>query len=132
MKHIFYLLFSITLFLNVGYLSGQQKVETKDKVETKEATVYVTKTGSKYHSSNCGYLHSCKIAMPLNQAKLSYGACSRCNGSPSYKPKSNTTKTRDQTSYPSKSTTVQCSGTKQAGNRCKRRTTNANGRCYQH
>lgn len=27
---------------------------------------------------------------------------------------------------------VQCSGTTQAGNRCKRMTTNANGRCYQH
>jgi endonuclease G len=27
---------------------------------------------------------------------------------------------------------VQCSGTTKAGNRCKRNTTNENGRCYQH
>ncbi len=32
----------------------------------------------------------------------------------------------------SSSGSVQCSGTTQAGNRCKRMTTNANGRCYQH
>ena len=31
-----------------------------------------------------------------------------------------------------KSSSVQCSGTTKAGNRCKRITTNSNGRCYQH
>ncbi len=31
-----------------------------------------------------------------------------------------------------KSSTVQCSGTTKAGNRCKRMTSNASGRCYQH
>ena len=30
------------------------------------------------------------------------------------------------------STSVQCSGTTKKGNRCKRMTTSANGRCYQH
>lgn len=40
-------------------------------------------------------------------------------------------KTQSQPST-SSSELVQCSGRTQAGNRCKRMTTNANGRCYQH
>lgn len=40
-------------------------------------------------------------------------------------------KTQSQPST-SSSESVQCSGRTQAGNRCKRMTTNANGRCYQH
>lgn len=35
-------------------------------------------------------------------------------------------------SYKSSSTSVQCSGTTKAGNRCKRMTTSSSGRCYQH
>lgn len=33
---------------------------------------------------------------------------------------------------PTNSVSVQCSGVTKSGNRCKRMTTNANGRCYQH
>ncbi len=126
MKHLFYLIFSAFLFLNVNTLSGQQNADTTKKVESKEAIVYVTKTGTKYHSSSCSYLHSSKIEMSLKDAKASYGACSRCKGSPSYKSNSTTTKSNNQATSPSKSAAVQCSGTTQAGNRCKRRTTNSN------
>ena len=35
-------------------------------------------------------------------------------------------------SYKSSSSSVQCSGTTKAGNRCKRMTTSSSGRCYQH
>lgn len=41
--------------------------------------VYVTKTGTKYHTSSCSYLRQSKIAISLSQAKLSYTPCSRCN-----------------------------------------------------
>lgn len=42
-------------------------------------TVYITKTGSKYHRDGCSYLKS-KIAIDKNSAISSgYSACSRCN-----------------------------------------------------
>jgi high-affinity K+ transport system ATPase subunit B len=41
-------------------------------------TVYVTKTGSKYHTSSCRYLNKSKIAMTLTEAKRAYEACSVC------------------------------------------------------
>lgn len=42
-------------------------------------TVYITKTGSKYHSDGCSYLKS-KISIDKNSAISSgYTACSRCN-----------------------------------------------------
>lgn len=44
-----------------------------------ETTVYVTKTGSKYHKGTCGYLGHSKIAMALSEAKAAgYEPCSRC------------------------------------------------------
>ncbi len=43
-------------------------------------TVYVTKTGSKYHSAGCSYLRRSAIAMDLADAIASgYTPCSRCN-----------------------------------------------------
>ena len=42
-------------------------------------TVYITKTGSKYHRDGCSYLKS-KIAIDKNSAISSgYSACSKCN-----------------------------------------------------
>ncbi len=57
----------------------QTSNEKVDSAETKTLTVYVTKTGEKYHSSGCQYLRKSKIAMSLNDAKRSYSPCSRCN-----------------------------------------------------
>ena len=44
----------------------------------KDQTVYVTRTGSKYHLSGCRYLRQSKIAMKLSEACGSYTACSVC------------------------------------------------------
>lgn len=42
-------------------------------------TVYITKTGSKYHRSGCQYLKKSKISISLDAAKAQgYTACSRC------------------------------------------------------
>jgi len=43
-----------------------------------EITVYVTKTGAKYHRDGCRYLSKSKIPMSLSAAKRSYGPCSVC------------------------------------------------------
>ena len=42
-------------------------------------TVYITKTGTKYHRSGCSYLSKSKIAISLSDAKAAgYSPCSRC------------------------------------------------------
>ena len=41
-------------------------------------TVFVTKTGEKYHRDGCRYLSRSKIAMSLKEAATRYGPCSVC------------------------------------------------------
>ncbi len=50
--------------------------------EWEEETVYVTRTGSKYHRLSCQYLRHSRISMPLKDAKRSYEPCSVCKPSP--------------------------------------------------
>lgn len=48
--------------------------------EPKEVTVYVTKTGAKYHRDGCQYLRKSQIAISLNNATLQgYTPCSKCS-----------------------------------------------------
>lgn len=119
----------LLIFLSTGFSVAAQTTTGKAKItqeNKKEKVVYVTKTGTKYHGTNCGYLKSSKIKNTLSSAvKSGYTACSRCKGSASYKPK---TTSRGSSSTTSK----QCSGTTKAGNRCRRMTKSSNGRCYQH
>ncbi len=102
-------------------------------------SVYTTKTGEKYHKSNCRYLKYSKKEFTLERAKeLGYLACSVCkpykgattsnysSGSNGYTPSS------QPKSPPKTSSARQCSGKTKAGNRCKRRTKSSSGRCYQH
>lgn len=44
-----------------------------------DTTVYVTRTGDKYHRSSCSYLRKSKIAITLQEAiDNGYGICTRC------------------------------------------------------
>ena len=44
-----------------------------------DVTVYVTRTGKKYHRDGCSSLRRSKIPISLVEAKQQYGPCSRCN-----------------------------------------------------
>jgi len=47
--------------------------------ETKSQTVYITRTGKKYHRDGCRYLHS-RIPISLKEAKArGYEPCKVCN-----------------------------------------------------
>lgn len=47
--------------------------------ETQSQTVYITRTGSKYHRDGCQYLRQSQIAISLSDAKArGYTPCSRC------------------------------------------------------
>ena len=43
------------------------------------STVYITRTGKKYHRDGCSYLRSSKIPISLTDAKRGYSPCSVCN-----------------------------------------------------
>ena len=47
--------------------------------ETKDVTVYVTRTGKKYHRAGCQYLRLSQFPIPLSQARARYGPCSVCS-----------------------------------------------------
>jgi hypothetical protein len=51
-----------------------------DRADADEAsvTVYVTKTGKKYHRAGCRHLSRSKIPLPLDAAARSYGPCAHC------------------------------------------------------
>lgn len=93
---------------------------------TSAQTVYVTKTGEKYHLADCRYLKYSKISTTLAEAQDNgYEACKVC------KPPVNGQKSNEVETERS-SAAQQCSATTQAGARCKRRTKNISGKCWQH
>ena len=59
--------------------SSSKSSSSTDNSVTKERTVYVTRTGAKYHASGCRYLRQSKIAISLSDARINYTACSVCN-----------------------------------------------------
>jgi endonuclease YncB( thermonuclease family) len=54
----------------------RQVDNSKDKYQS--VTVYVTRTGKKYHRSGCRYLSKFKIPKSLSSVKGRYGVCSFC------------------------------------------------------
>ena len=46
---------------------------------SEDETVYVTRSGKKYHTGGCSSLRRSKIKISLAEAKQKYGPCSRCN-----------------------------------------------------
>ena len=48
------------------------------KVDPATVTVYVTKTGEKYHNDGCRYLRQSRIPMSLKEAAKRFDPCSVC------------------------------------------------------
>lgn len=58
---------------------GAVNVQKSKEPETKGETVYITKTGSKYHRGGCSYLRKSKIPiLKPNAIRRGFGKCSRC------------------------------------------------------
>ena len=103
-------------------------------------SVYTTKTGKKYHTATCQHLKYSKKEITFQQAiDLGYKPCSICRPNSDREDKENVNSfySTQESSTPSEQTTnkvstTQCTGKTKSGKRCKRRTTKANGTCYQH
>jgi hypothetical protein len=75
------LLFTAVLLLATAPLSivaQQSEPQPQQQRQTKEQTVYITKTGKKYHRDGCQYLRSSRIPIALKDAKANYTACRIC------------------------------------------------------
>ncbi|WP_312355238.1 hypothetical protein [Aminipila sp.] len=60
-------------------IKAQQEENTKES-QTNEYTVYITKTGSKYHKDGCRYLKQSQISISESAAiNQGYSPCSICN-----------------------------------------------------
>lgn len=98
-----------------------------------DPTVYITRTGTKYHSESCSSLRKSAIPMKLSEASQRYSPCSRCNPptatSSGAQSESNITKTQGRTNTGS---SAQCLGITKKGLQCKRTTSDPSGYCYQH
>ena len=100
-------------------------------------TVYVTKSGKKYHRDGCNSLRSSKIPMDLEKATARYSPCSKCrppvigsskDGSPRSEPPRSD---KDGNKYESKKS-GQCQATTKKGTQCRRKAQAGSQYCYQH
>ena len=67
---------SLSELLTPGKSNYQSAVKDQP---SKSLTVYITKTGKKYHQAGCRYLARSSIPIPLSDAKANgYGPCSVC------------------------------------------------------
>ncbi len=78
-------------------------------------TVYASDKGEKYHTADCKLSGDAKDMTLAAAKKAGKGPCGICKPDDHFKDK-----------------VVQCSGKTADGTRCKRMTSSANGKCYQH
>lgn len=120
-KHILFTVIVFTFFFSFQDIFSQ--------------TVYVTRTGKKYHSADCRYL---KSSIPINlkdAVSRGYTACSRCNP-PQLSENNATTKEKSSsvTSSSTKSnvTSGRCQATTKKGTQCSRKAKQGSNYCWQH
>jgi hypothetical protein len=98
-------------------------------------TVYVTRTGAKYHTASCRYLSRSQIPMALGEASKRFSPCSICRppilgatATPAV-PEGGSTRAAP----PSKtSVSGQCQATTKKGTQCSRKAKAGGEYCWQH
>ena len=111
-------------------------------VNVNAQTVYITKTGSKYHNDGCRYLSQSKISIDLASAiSKGYGPCSVCKpptqASSTSNSKAATTNTekievKQQVKSSTNVASQQCAAITKAGTRCSRKAEAGSIYCWQH
>jgi methylphosphotriester-DNA--protein-cysteine methyltransferase len=99
-------------------------------------TVYITKSGKKYHNSSCSYLSGSKVSIDLSEAiEKGFTPCSRCKPDSKVDANAKTEKKTESTTEVKKQTTTssnQCEAITKKGNRCKRKAQTGSRYCWQH
>jgi competence protein ComEC len=79
MRRILLSLVALLLLLAPGATLPAQQPAPQQQAQTKEQTVYVTRTGKRYHRDGCRYLSQSRIPVSLKDAKAKgYTACMVC------------------------------------------------------
>ncbi len=94
-------------------------------------TIYKTPSGKKYHLASCRMVETVSQKLNGEEDVVKYGLepCKICKP-PRMHSLSSSSANQNKAVGTSKS--VQCKGKTQKGTRCKHKTRNANGYCYQH
>jgi hypothetical protein len=100
-------------------------------------TVYITKTGEKYHEQGCRHLKKSSLSINLSEAlKRGYLPCGVCKPSTTLNStgidKKNNSTSSNSNKPVNETSSQQCTGKTKAGSRCKRLTKSSNGLCWQH
>lgn len=101
-------------------------------------TVYITKSGKKYHTENCSSLRSSSIPINLSEAiQKGYTPCSRCNPPTLSENSVNNNQLKDDSTpnniTNNKSTTTkQCIAITKKGTQCTRNAEEGSDYCWQH
>lgn len=101
-------------------------------------TVYITKTGAKYHSGGCQYLRRSSILIELNDAlDRGYTACSKCNPPTLVSKKEKATvnpqpQIKEKVKSSTEVTSSQCQAITKKGTQCKRKAEPGSKYCWQH
>jgi|WetSurMetagenome_2_1015567.scaffolds.fasta_scaffold03552_6 hypothetical protein len=107
-------------------------------------TVYVTETGSKYHSSGCSYLKKSSNPIDIKDAVgKGYTPCSKCNPGTSNtiqseskvkndSPPNTKSTTTKQKSNNHSSSRIRCQAITKKGKQCKRWAQAGSNYCWQH
>jgi hypothetical protein len=78
-RRLLLLLLVVTALCSGGTAVLAQESVPAPQTQPKGQTVYITRTGKKYHRENCRYLSQSKFSMSLKDAKAKgYTACSVC------------------------------------------------------
>lgn len=107
---------------------------------TGAATVFVTRTGEKYHRETCRHLSKSKTAISLKDAAERYGPCSVCKPPVLARPEPSADNPQKATAAgerksPTPSTPAtagQCQATTKKGTQCSRRAQPGRAYCWQH
>jgi hypothetical protein len=79
MRRILTLILAVFMLASVAAIAPARNPAPQQQTQTKEQTVYITKTGKKYHTASCRYLSKSKIPISLKDAKANgYTPCSVC------------------------------------------------------
>ena len=107
-----------------GLWASAKKPEKPSPIKVTNS-VYVTRTGAKYHRGHCRYLSKSKIPIDLESAVASYGPCSVC--------KPPVLIGRKVKSTPKKSiSSGRCQATTKKSRQCKRKAQAGRSYCWQH
>jgi hypothetical protein len=68
----------LLVLFSVGGTVGCREENTPAASNAVEQTVYVTRTGKKYHKAGCQYLHGEGITQPLSVAQKTLTPCAVC------------------------------------------------------